>query len=269
MLNIGVSAIAVIVAFDIETIPDTEGGQLLYDLEGLGTEEASKAMLAARRTKIPDAAMLPLHQQKVVAISVAVRWGQTNFTVKSLGELQSTESQLISEFFRALEKRPTLVSWNGNGFDLPVLQYRALIHSIQSTPFWDTGEFDREFRFNNYQSRYHKRHVDVMDILARYQGRANASLDDIAKLIGLPGKVGIGGASVFRAYLDGEIQQIRDYCEIDALNTYLIYLRYELIRGAFSKTQYESEIRLVHKWLAESEIQRFTDFANDWQTSAE
>ena len=74
---------------------------------------------------------------------------------------------------------------------------------------------------------------------------------------------------MFRAYLDGEIQQIRDYCEIDALNTYLIYLRYELIRGAFSKTQYESEIRLVHKWLAESEIQRFSDFANDWQISAD
>lgn len=258
-----------IIAFDIETIPDTAGGQLLYDLEGLSTQEAAKAMLAARRAKWPDAAMLPLNQHKVVAISVAVRWDQGNFVVKSLGEVESTEIELISEFFRALEKHPTLVSWNGNGFDLPVLQYRALIHSIQSTPFWDTGEFDREFKFNNYQSRYHKRHVDVMDILARYQGRAVASLDDMAKLIGLPGKIGVGGAGVFEAYLDGEIQQIRDYCEIDALNTYLVYLRYELIRGGFSKSRYDAEISLVHKWLTESQIQRFMHFASDWQIDSQ
>lgn len=258
-----------IIAFDIETVPDTEGGRLLYDLEGLGTEEASKAMLAARRAKIPEAAMLPLHQQKVVAVSAAVRWDQNNFIVKSLGEPESSERHLVSEFFRALQKRPTLVSWNGNGFDLPVLQYRALIHSVPCTPFWDTGEFDREFRFNNYQSRYHKRHVDLMDILARFQGRANASLDEIAKLIGLPGKVGVGGAGVFDAYLNGEIQQIRDYCDIDALNTYLIYLRYELIRGALSEAQFDFEIKLVHSWLAESETPRFVNFASDWQPGAD
>ena len=253
-----------IIAFDIETVPDTDGGRALFDLEGLTPTEAARAMLAARRTKIPDAVMLPLYQHKVVAISVAARWDQEGFVVKSLGNLESSEVELVAEFFRAVEKRPTLVTWNGNGFDLPVLQYRALFHAIASTPFWDTGDFDREFKFNNYQSRYHKRHVDLMDVLARFQPRGSAPLDDIAKLIGLPGKSGIGGAGVFEAYLNEELQAIRDYCEVDALNTYLIFLRFELIRGAFTKVQYDHEIELVRNWLTDSKIQHFVEFANEW-----
>ncbi len=257
------------IAFDIETVPDTEGGRLLFDLQGLETQHAAKAMLAARRTKNPDALMLPLHQHKVVAISVAARWDKQGFMVKSLGTLDSTEKELVVEFYRAVEKRPTLISWNGNGFDLPVLQYRAMIHSIVSQPYWDTGDFDREFRYNNYQSRYHKRHVDMMDILARYQPRSNAPLDEIAKLIGLPGKSGIGGAFVFDAYLDGQLQAIRDYCEVDALNTYLIFLRYELIRGKLSQTEYETEINLVRHWLAQSGVLHFAEFASNWRDESD
>ncbi len=257
-----------IIAFDIETVPDTDGGAKLYDLAGLSTEEAAKAMLAARRSKVPDAVMLPLHQHKVVAISVAVRWDRESFVVKSLGNLESTEKEIVADFFRAIEKRPTLVSWNGGSFDLPVLQYRALIHSIRSTPYWDTGDFDRDFKFSNYQSRYHKRHLDIMDILARFQPRSFAALDEIAKLIGLPGKSGIGGANVFEAYLDGKLKEIRDYCEIDALNTYLIFLRYELIRGAISESELSAELAIAHKYLAESQIEHFTEFARDWDESS-
>ncbi len=255
-----------IIAFDIETVPDTEGGGLLYDLEGLGRKEAAKLMLAARRMKSPDATMLPLHQQKVVAISVAVRWERESFVIKSLGNLQSDEKALVAEFFRAVEKRPQLVSWNGSGFDLPVLQYRALIHSIPCIPFWDTGETDREFKFDNYQSRYHKnRHTDLMEVLARYQPRNNASLDEIAKMLGFPGKSGIGGANVFDAYLAGQLQEIREYCEIDALNTYLIFLRYQFIRGTYSKSGYDNEIELVRKYLTESQKPHLTELAGGWQ----
>ncbi len=254
-----------IVAFDIETVPDTDGGRLLYELEGLNEADAAKAMLAARRTKIPEATILPLHQHKVVAISVAVRWTREereSFVVKSLGHESSTEKELVAELFRAIEKRPTLVSWNGNGFDLPVLQYRALLHSIPCTPYWDTGEFDRDFKFNNYQSRYHRRHLDIMDILARYQPRCSASLDEIAKLIGFPGKSGIGGAYVHDAYLNGQLQEIRDYCDIDVLNTYLISLRYEFIRGAFSTSKYDSEMELVRQFLDNSQKPHLIELGN-------
>ena len=254
-----------IVVFDIETIPDIAGGQKMYDLQGIGLEETAKAMLATRRIKVEDTNFLPLHQHQVIAISVVVRWDQNNFLIKSLGNLNSSESELIHAFFRAIEKIPVLVSWNGSGFDLPVLQYRALIHGIVSATYWDTGDFDRDFKWNNYQSRFHKRHVDVMEVLSRFQPRASAALDEIAKLIGLPGKIGVGGANVFSAYCEGKLQEIRYYCEIDALNTYLIYLRFEYIRGNYSIKQYEEELLRTRNWLAESDKSHFQEYKHEWQ----
>ena len=253
-----------IVVFDIETIPDVDGGRILYDLDGIEDKETAKAMLAARRVKVPDTDFLPLHQHRVVAISVAVRWDSNKFLVRSLGQLESDEKHLVQEFFKAVERAPTLVSWNGGGFDLPVLQYRALIHSVQCVTYWDTGDSNRDFKWNNYQSRYHRRHIDVMEILARYQARAFAPLDDICKLIGLPGKIGIGGENVFDSYLDGKLQEIRDYCEIDALGTYLVFLRLEYIRGQYSEQQYQSEIQLVRDWLSSSDKAHFKEFLDGW-----
>ena len=257
-----------LVAFDIETIPDTDGGRKLYDLEGIGTEETAKAMMAARRLKVPDSNFLPLHQHKVIAISVAVRWDDDNFVVKSLGAPDCTEKELVSEFFAGIERKlPTLISWNGSGFDLPVMQYRALIHGIQCDSYWETGEVDQRFRFSNYQSRYHQRHIDVMDMISRYQPRASASLDDIAKLLNLPGKIGIGGEHVFESYLKSEHEQIRNYCDIDALNTFLIYLRFEYIRGKYTQSQYQEEIERIRNWLLRAGETHFIEYEEVWSSN--
>lgn len=255
-----------LIVFDIETIPDLDGGRKLYGLDGVDAKESAKAMLAARRTKVPDTDFLPLHQHRVIAISVAARWRKDQFEVRSLGDLDSDEKHIIQKFFAIVEKAPTLVSWNGTGFDLPVLQYRALVHSIPSVTYWDTGEFKNEFKWNNYQSRYHKRHIDLMDTLSRFQPRAFAPLDDICRLIGLPGKIGVGGDKVFDSYLDGKIQEIRDYCEIDALNTYLVYLRFELIRGNYTLQRYENEIQTVRDWLADSKTDHFQQYLSSWES---
>jgi hypothetical protein len=80
------------------------------------------------------------------------------------------------------------VSWNGGGFDLPVLHYRGLIHGVTAPRYWDMGEGDyrdsRDFKWNNYISRYHMRHLDLMDLLAMYQPRGSAPLDQLARLMG-------------------------------------------------------------------------------------
>ncbi len=95
--------------------------------------------------------------------------------MRSLGTLEDGEAALVQSFYRVIEKyTPQLVSWNGGGFDLPVLNYRALVNGIPAYRFWDLGEDDREFKWNNYISRYHARHTDLMDVLAMYQARANA-----------------------------------------------------------------------------------------------
>ena len=112
----------------------------------------------------------------------------------SLGEPGSSEAELIQRFYDGIEKyTPQLVSWNGGGFDLPVLHYRGLIHGVAAARYWDMGRRRQEFKWNNYLARYHTRHLDLMDVLAMFQPRANAPLDQMAKLIGFPGKLGMDG----------------------------------------------------------------------------
>ena len=148
---------------------------------------------------------------------------------------------------------PQLVSWNGSGFDLPVLHYRALANHIQAPRYWEMGESQendsREFKWNNYISRYHMRHLDLMDLLAKFNGRANAPLDGLAKLCGFPGKMGMDGSQVWPAYQEGRIDEIRRYCETDVVNTYLMYCRFQLMRGGFSLEEYKEEITFVKAYL--------------------
>ncbi|HQV41269.1 MAG: 3'-5' exonuclease, partial [Moraxellaceae bacterium] len=155
--------------------------------------------------------------------------------------------------------------WNGGGFDLPVLHYRALKHGIAAPRYWDQGEDDREFKFNNYLSRFHSRHTDLMDLIAGYQARAVQPLDQVATLLGFPGKMGMSGAKVWDAYLDGDVAGIRNYCETDVLNTWLVYLRFQLIRGHLDAGAYEAEIELTKQLLKADDKPHFTEFLDAWQ----
>ena len=234
--------------FDIETIPDIDSGRRLYGLPDLSDEDAGKAMLHLRQQKT-GSEFLPLHLHRICAISVVMRHAD-KVKVWSLGEPHAPESELVQRFFDGIDKfLPTLVSWNGGGFDLPVLHYRALLHGIQAPRYWDNGSDDREFKWNNYLSRYHERHTDLMDVLAGYQMRASAKLDEIATMLGFPGKMGMSGAKVWDAFQAGEIEAIRNYCETDVLNTYLVYLRFELMRGHLTETAYQRELDLLRDTL--------------------
>jgi predicted PolB exonuclease-like 3'-5' exonuclease len=210
---------------------------------------------------------LPLHQHRVVAISCALREGD-NFKVWSLGVADEPEGQLIQRFFDGIAKyTPNIVSWNGGGFDLPVLHYRGLKHGVVADKYWDMGDDDREFKWNNYISRYHMRHLDLMDVLALYQPRANAPLDDIAKLCGFPGKLGMDGSKVWEAYLAGEIEAIRNYCETDVANTHLVFLRFQLMRGILTADAHQREVALVRETLGGYEGAHWQEFLANWPLS--
>jgi predicted PolB exonuclease-like 3'-5' exonuclease len=252
--------------FDIETVPDVELGRRLYDLGGLSDADVAKAM-AAKQKQARQTDFLPPPQQRVVAISVLLR-SRDGFKLYSLGDEQSEERDLVQRFFDGLDRYvPTLVSWNGSGFDLPVLAYRALRHGVNAHRYWEVGEADREFRYNNYLSRYHWRHIDLMDVLAGYGASGRSSLETVAQLIGLPGKLGIGGAHVWAAYQRGELAAIRDYCEVDVLNTYLIYLRFQLTRGELDPVGYQKEIEVVEAKLAESGRPHLAEYLELWKTT--
>jgi len=241
-----------VMVFDIETVPDVDAGRRLYGLDGLGDKEIAQVMFTKRREQTGDSEFLPLHLHRVVAISVVLRH-KDDLRVWSLGSTDSDEAELIARFYRGLEEfTPTLVSWNGSGFDLPVLHYRSLVHGVSAARYWDTGDGDKDFRWNNYLSRYHARHTDLMDVLSGYQPRGYARLDELAVLLGLPGKMDMSGADVWSRYLAGELGAIRDYCETDVVNTYLIYLRWELVRGRLDKARWREECARVRSTLAAS-----------------
>lgn len=256
-----------VLVFDIETVPDVEGGRRLYDLKDLTDEDVTRVMFNKRRDKAGHE-FLPAHLQQIVAVSAIYRNTSANvFKVWTLGEEQSTEKEIIQRFFAGIDKyTPRLVSWNGSGFDLPVLQQRGLIKGVAAPRYWDTGEDDSQFKWNNYISRYHMRHVDLMDVLASYNNRAFAPLDEIAVLLGFPGKMGMDGSKVCDAYLNGEIKAIRDYCETDVLNTYLVYLQWLMIKGDLSEQQLLDEQQVVKQELSGSapHLQAFLD---EWQGS--
>ncbi|SIT65889.1 hypothetical protein SAMN05216526_0345 [Ectothiorhodosinus mongolicus] len=253
-----------VMVFDIETIPDIEGGTRLYDLKGLEPAAAAKSMFQMRLQKT-GREFLPHHLQRICAISVVLATRE-HIKVWSLGDESSDEAELIQRFYDGLERySPTLVTWNGGGFDLPVLHYRTLRHGIAAPRYWEMGDEDKAFRYNNYLSRYHWRHVDLMDVLAGFSPRANAPLDEIATLLGFPGKMGMDGSKVWEAWLAGDLAGIRAYCETDVLNTYLVYLRFEAMRGRLGEAALSGELQRLKDWLENAEGEHFQQFLKSWQ----
>ena len=253
-----------VLTFDIETVPDIEGLRRLHALDHTISDADVAAMALQRRRQTHGSDFLPLHLQRVVAIACALR-ERDSFRVWSLGDAGDSEGRLIQRFFDGIEKyTPQLVSWNGAGFDLPVLHYRGLIHGVQAARYWELGDEDREFKYNNYISRYHARHLDLMDLLALYQPRGAAPLDDLAQLMGLPGKVGMHGSEVWRAYQEGRLAQIRSYCEADTANTYLVYLAFQRMRGALSPAAWQVECALVRDVLTRTNEPHWQEFLGRW-----
>lgn len=256
-----------ILVFDIETVPDVSGLRKLYDLGANVVDRDVAEMAFQMRRQKTGSDFIQHHLQQVVAISCVLREGDS-FRVWSLGGLEDDEGNIIQRFFDGIDKyTPQLVSWNGSGFDLPVLHYRSLIHGVQCARYWEMGEDDRDFKWNNYISRYHMRHIDLMDLLAMYGGRANAPLDDLAKLIGFPGKLGMDGSKVWEAYQQGRLEEIRNYCETDVVNTYLVFARFQMMRGQISKKQFEQECELVRITLGKSAEPHWQEYLAAWPQS--
>ena len=255
-----------VLAFDIETIPDIDSAKNYLELDDLDDKSVAEIMFTRAREK-SGSEFLSLHLHRIAAISVTMKRGD-QLTVWSLGDENSSEADIVKRFFDGIEKyHPTLVSWNGSGFDLPVLHYRALLHGIQAPAYWEVGDNVRDAKYNNYLGRFHWRHIDLMDVLAAYQMRGRAPLDEIAVMLGFPGKLGMSGDKVWGAYMDGKIKDIRDYCETDTLNTYLVYCRFELMRGNLDPLSYQQECQRVRDFLTASNQEHFQAFAKAWKES--
>ena len=264
-----------VLVFDIETIPDVAGLRTLRQMDAGVDDAAVYAAEMAERKERGKGDFMPLYLQRILVISCVFRNAE-GLRVHSIVDREtdgaSQEGRVVQSFFNLVERHePQLVSWNGGGFDLPVLHYRGMRHGVVASKYWDMGQdpgSDRDYRYNNYIGRYHTRHLDLMDLLAMYQGRANAPLDAMAKLCGFPGKLGMDGSQVYAAYLDGKRDEIARYCETDVMNTYLLYCRFQKMRGGFTDSEYDREIAYVRETLAAKDEPHWREYLAAWPAPA-
>lgn len=254
-----------ILVFDIETLTDLKSGAHLYNLD-LPQDDLEQALMKLRRQETGmDFQRLPLHE--IVCISGL--WIDELGAMKlfSFSQEHDSEAELLRKFLSIFDKRhPTLVSWNGAQFDLPVILFRAMYHGLSAPSLFDQGEIDLQRRYNNYQNRYHQRHIDLMDVMAMFNGRNFQKLDDMAHLLGFPGKRGESGYLIPEYVKTKQWLKMTSYCEGDVLNTWLIYIRWLLLKGQLSSEEHRLWIQSTIQYL---QLQpQHADFLKVWRETA-
>jgi predicted PolB exonuclease-like 3'-5' exonuclease len=226
-----------VIVWDLETVPDLAAAARLFDLESAPDAEVREAL----GTGFPKH---PLHKIACIGALVASRQPE-GWRVDALGAPHTgerSEDQLIRDFIEKIgQLRPQLITFNGHSFDLPVLRYRAMVNRIPAVGL----------QVRQYFHRYTEDALDLCDVLGSYVPGAKVKLDDVSKILGLSGKpVGIDGSRVEEMVLAGQIEEVARYCETDVLNTYRVWLVYELFRGAITSEQLDWSERQIREFAA-------------------
>jgi 3'-5' exonuclease len=202
---------------DIETIPDPE----LYSPPepSAGTERPFPPLYACR------------------PIVLGVMWLDQDLSVKRIGTIGEGENKdeagMMADFADFMNQRkPHIVTWNGRGFDLPVLALRGLRFGLN---------FNWYYRGEGYRYRFSEEgHLDLADVISDHGAARMTSLDGAARLIGLPGKDGVDGSQVEGLFHAGQIDSLRNYCLSDVAQTAFLFLRYRLVAGLIERDVYRT-----------------------------
>lgn len=249
--------------FDIETVPDVKAGrQWLGMAPDVLDRTVRRAMLSQRLEETGTSEFLkpPFHQ--VVAIAAALIDGEGVIRrLGPLGAVHDDEASLLGDFFAVIEDvKPRLVGWNSSGFDIPTLLYRAMQHHIVTKAFYEIGE-----PYHGYRKRFDEEsHLDLMDILSSYGASSRVSLDEMATLLGFPGKLGIDGSQVIDLYEAGDRERIRQYCAHDVLTTTLVFMEYAYHRGWLDALRRDNLLSSAHGWLRDDDSGMWDTFIQRW-----
>ncbi len=261
-----------ILVFDIETIADIDGAQRIYPQLAKLNDADTLSALTAIRTQEAGHDFMRLPLQRIVCISALyIKDGQ--FSLFSLTADKFSEKEILAKFFRAfsdVEKLPQLVSWNGSGFDIPVLIYRAMQYDLAAPWLFEEGERIKSMRFDNYVNRFQTRHLDLMDRFSQYGASRREAMDVVASLYGLPGKTDVDGSMVGALVAADDWQTLSTYCESDVINTWLIYLRWLRLTGKLSSPSFDhwqkQSIDYLKSFTQADSSVRHQDFLADWSS---
>jgi 3'-5' exonuclease len=210
-----------VIVWDLETVPDLAAAARMLGMTGM----ADAAVREAMGDGFPKP---PLHKIVCIGALVASRqpegWRVDALGAPHIGE--RTEAELITSFVERIgQLRPQLITFNGHGFDLPVLRYRAMVNRVPAAGL----------QARQYFHRYTEDALDLCDVLGSYVPGGRVKLDDVSKILGLKGKPeGVDGGRVEEMVNSGQIEEVARYCESDVLNTYRLWLIYELFRGSIT-----------------------------------
>ena len=267
-----------VIVFDTETVVDADAARRVLrrcqdELTDLEARDGLSAYFLEKTDGRNDFPRQPFHQIVAISYGHLIREpGEdgSELVMRQLatgGDCNSSEKELLEGFFHLIETRaPQLVSFNGRSFDIPVLKYRAMAHGL-SCPRW----FTQGDKWNNYETRYAKEyHCDLLEVLSDFGASARCSMDEVAAVFNVPGKLETAGDNVRDMFEAGQIQAIRDYCETDVLTTMLIFLRHQMFSGALGEGAYARAMLGVRNYLeAESEARpHLAEYLLAWNTAS-
>jgi predicted PolB exonuclease-like 3'-5' exonuclease len=252
-----------LMSFDFVTVPDLE---LIRNKYGSKYDGYSDYDMVSDVKAEYNTDFLPVIYHKIVSISITYLDFNINRVNESLFSVVTfnadTEEGIITRFIKFLDNKiPNIMGWNSKGFDIQVLNYRMLKYMIQSNVLHNT---EGEFKYNNYINRYHERHIDVMDKIGCFSGRANSNLETICISLGLPGKFSFNRDLLFEEWLQGKQQKIDEYCQTDTLNVMIIYLKYLVISNSITLELYKVIEKFIRLRLIKSNKPHLIEFNTLW-----
>jgi len=214
-----------ILVFDIETIS--------IDFDSL--DEATKFYLMKfaetdeDREKVKQRMALWAPTNIIVAIGVlsvetkkgAVYYQDNNSNIDSYEKdgivyRSGDENEILEKFWRVMRSTQAFITFNGRGFDCPVLMLRSAILKVRPT---------RNLMPYRYSSEMH---IDLLEQLTFYGASRKFNLDMYCKAFGIASpKGGVTGRDVKPMFETGKYKEIAEYCAGDLFATRELYLRWK------------------------------------------
>ncbi|EDO8526310.1 polysaccharide biosynthesis protein [Campylobacter jejuni] len=238
-----------ICVFDCESVPDAGLIRKTLGFEGSDLEVSLKALQWQKEQSGSE--FLPLPYHKIISICAVLSDNFGKFIKVNKIDGQN-EKEMITNFFNFIENyEPKLVSFNGKNFDMPALVLRALKYNIKAATYLDT----KSDKWNNYKTRFSElKHCDLLESLGA-NGRG-IKLDTLCSMVDLPGKYDVHGDEVMKLFYQNELEKIHEYCESDVLNTYMLFLKYEFIKGNVSEADYVDFLSCMRDFLRSKKANR-------------
>ncbi|MEE9351732.1 MAG: hypothetical protein V3U78_05690 [Thiotrichaceae bacterium] len=219
--------------FAIHTVPDTETGARKYNLGYLDDKNSLKAIMHLHQQS--GKSELPHYMQRIVAISTIFRGEGVTLDINTFGDHANSEADLLNQFFKSINgyKMPTLISWDSTGNEMPILTYRCLKHAIPIPLIISSNP------------------LSLTHAISSYHPEAATTQENMMSLLGLDHVSSLTTNEVWKYWGKGDVDLIQDNCDFKALNSYRVFLRYQLMIGEVTHLHFEHESARIEKIISE------------------